>query len=159
MMLVLEALSKPNFSFCQSLSLPAVMHAVWLDHWLVRTEEKCHRVFQSCAYPGLTSPSREGSHFPCSSFYHWHTYRGFSCCSCHFWPDLILSGHYLSLIFSIVFPDCLDNVSVLLPGYLSLLLSSAGFLLVFEFTQKLLFHPHKPPHNFIMPAELGGGNP
>ena len=37
-----------------------------------------------------------------------------------------------------------DNFSVFLPGYLSLLQPSVGFLFVFEFVQEQLAHPFRP---------------
>lgn len=62
------------------------------------------------------------------------------CCPWCPWPDLIAFG------FPKLIPGCLDKPPVFLPGYLSLLPPSIGFLyfLVFDFVWEFLFHPCMP---------------
>lgn len=114
-----------------------------MENFPPKTEGKTSSTstFSMFRVTGLPPSSREGSYFPLSSFYHWCTCRTFSSCPWHLWPVLILWRLYLSWLN----PGSLDNFSVFLLGYQSLLVPSVGFLFLLEFVQELLVHPCRPP--------------
>jgi len=51
---------------------------------------------------------------------------------------------YQGFSFANLIPGCSDNFFVFLPGYLSLLPCSVGFLFVLDFVQALPVHPCRP---------------